>query len=188
MSNIKFFTEDKCENKLYTFLGGFTGLMLTSLYCFWEISNGIYTVFGPIVVLLVPCLGVTTVNLLRKIWKEEIDRTDGIWNEAQESGKIRKSRFYNPEYEMEITPFGGVITFIFIYLSPYIGGIISLAVKLEEQFPDKNDFNIFIKSVTTVFKSASAREHIIVYWTASTIFIIATVYGLKKLKKKQQQE
>lgn len=66
MNNIKFLTSGKNENKLYTFLGGFAGLIIATLFGFWVAQINDSTAVVPIVALGASSAGVVLGNFLGK--------------------------------------------------------------------------------------------------------------------------
>lgn len=186
MNNVEFLAVNKNENKLYTFLGGLAGLIIATLFCFWVAQNNDSTAAVPIVALGASSAGVVLGNLFGKKKKEKEAETDSQ-NEIEKAGKIKKSKFNNPYDELEITPFGVIITIVFSYLTIYLAEVLNLAVNFKNQYPDRKFFDILVEVVMNIFKVSWARKYLIEYWIFLTFFIvifgIAMLFWHKKMKK-----
>jgi hypothetical protein len=190
MNNIKFLTSGKNENKLYTFLGGFAGLIIATLFGFWVAQINDSTAVVPIVALGASSAGVVLGNFFGKRQREKSKETDS-WNEVEEVGKVKKSRFNNPYDELEMTPFGMIITVVFSYLSIYLSEVLNLAVIFKKQYPDTKFFDILIEVITNIFNVDWARQYLVGYWIFLTIFIavfaIGGLFWKRKLKKMKDE-
>ena len=190
MNNIKFLTSGKNENKLYTFLGGLAGLIIATLFGFWVAQINDSTAVVPIVALGASSAGVVLGNFFGKRQREKSKETDS-WNEVEEVGKVKKSRFNNPYDELEMTPFGMIITVVFSYLSIYLSEVLNLAVIFKKQYPDTKFFDILIEVITNIFNVDWARQYLVGYWIFLTIFIavfaIGGLFWKRKLKKMKDE-
>ena len=176
---------NKNENKLYTFLGGFLGFIITTVLYFLAAQNNIRHIVVMFLGVGIIEIGVIFGNFFGKKRKEKVKEiTDS--NEGEKIRKVKKNKFKNLYDELEITIFSVVIIYIFSYLAIYLSEVLNLASIFKRQYLDKKFFDILMEVMTNIFNIDWARRYLIIYWiflTISAVMFIIAIFRTRKIKK-----
>jgi hypothetical protein len=176
---------NKNENKLYTFLGGFLGFIITTVLYFLAAQNNIRHIVVMFLGVGIIEIGVIFGNFFGKKRKEKVKEiTDS--NEGEKIRKVKKNKFKNLYDELEITIFSVVIIYIFSYLAIYLSEVLNLASIFKRQYLDKKFFDILMEVMTNIFNINWARRYLIIYWiflTISMVMFMIAIFRTRKIKK-----
>lgn len=176
---------NKNENKLYTFLGGFLGFIITTVLYFLAAQNNIRHIVVMFLGVGIIEIGVIFGNFFGKKRKEKVKEiTDS--NEGEKIRKVKKNKFKNLYDELEITIFSVVIIYIFSYLAIYLSEVLNLASIFKRQYLDKKFFDILMEVMTNIFNIDWARRYLIIYWiflTISMVMFMIAIFRTRKIKK-----
>ena len=176
---------NKNENKLYTFLGGFLGFIITTVLYFLAAQNNIRHIVVMFLGVGIIEIGVIFGNFFGKKRKEKVKEiTDS--NEGEKIRKVKKNKFKNLYDELEITIFSVVIIYIFSYLAIYLSEVLNLTLIFKKQYPDTKFFDILMEVMTNIFDIDWARRYLIIYWiflTISAVMFIIAIFRTRKIKK-----
>ena len=176
---------NKNENKLYTFLGGFLGFIITTVLYFLAAQNNIRHIVVMFLGVGIIDIGVIFGNFFGKKRKEKVKEiTDS--NEGEKIRKVKKNKFKNLYDELEITIFSVVIIYIFSYLAIYLSEVLNLASIFKRQYLDKKFFDILMEVMTNIFNINWARRYLIIYWiflTISMVMFMIAIFRTRKIKK-----
>ena len=180
---------NKNENKLYTFLGGFLGFIITTVLYFLAAQNNIRHIVVMFLGVGIIEIGVIFGNFFGKKRKEKVKEiTDS--NEGEKIRKVKKSKFNNLYDELEITIFSVVIIYIFSYLAIYLSEVLNLTLIFKKQYPDTKFFDILMEIMTNIFNIDWARRYLIIYWiflTISAVMFIIAIFRTRKIKKMKDE-
>lgn len=193
METRRFFTLEKDEYKVFTFLGALLAFLIVTFLAYIVAQDNKTLLYVPLFILSLIVYGAALGNYIGRVLKnKKIHKNNqNIWNDDRKINKEKKSRF-NIHDNVKVTVFGSFLSVFFSYLSIYLSEVLNLTKNLQREAVDEKFSIIFLGVFKDILRVKWAREYLIEYWLILSfiilIYFVAIIWALKKIKNLKREE